>query len=701
MATKERIAGRSARYGQACLNCFRTKCKCIPRPDGNGCERCHRLERECHPADPLYRRNGKKQNSPSARIAQLEGTVGHLVSLLKTGNVNVDVDTHGDRVDGWSQEQQEQQRQSPHQQQSRLIIPSQDDPITQRTQGGGNSEDLRAAFIGENKSDAATNADGVSASWWAMDNANSMPRDTPQSSAISGAFVSPVVPPSTASVSLDTFRSRMLHHFPFVHLPTRITAEQLRQDRPFLFRAIVCVTSVSTEDKRASSFELKRLLYETAFLQQEREQPQHQTVDLLLGLLVYITWGWEHLHSRCSLSRLMAVAILLLKGLLFLDQAVPEITRTVRSFETNGGLNEVNGSWTATPETTTGATGAVATDNQFYLECQRAILGCFVLGSTVSAHFPQIDAPRWIPQMDESLAAVIASGHSAATEFASDAALSIQVRLQLLAMKAAQVRERAQLPDQPPPESLSLQALLYIKRLMGQLQELRVSIPPTFQQHFIILAQTYYTEMCIIESIHAQESTRSSPPTCGPTRISCLWQSALAIKSCTSTFLTISLPGLLGVSFIQWTQLSRCLATLHRLSTLREPGWDLATIHRLVDLPMLLSSTADRLELAAAVAGEQPASADGVFTQLARSLRKFQPTYQERGLLAQQEDARGAKISGDKAGSRTYDDTAQVAATEADKDVLAHGHHAEFLMSPTSWLDQFFADYEGQTSSTL
>lgn len=276
----------------------------------------------------------------------------------------------------------------------------------------------------------------------------------------------------------------MLHHFPFVHLPTRVTAEQLWQDRPFLFRAIVCVTSVSTEDKRASSFELKRLLYETAFLQQERQQPQHQTVDLLLGLLVYIAWGWEHLHSYCSLSRLMAVATLQLKGLLFLDQAVPEITRTVRPFETNGSLNEVDGTWMATPEITTGTTGAVATDNQFYLECQRAILGCFVLGSTVSAHFPHIDAPRWIPQMDESLAAIIASGHSAATEFASDAALSIQVRLQLLAMKAAQVRERAQLPDQPPPDSLSLQALLYIKRSMAQLQELRVSIPPAFQQHF-------------------------------------------------------------------------------------------------------------------------------------------------------------------------------------------------------------------------
>ena len=48
----------------------------------------------------------------------------------------------------------------------------------------------------------------------------------------------------------------------------------------------------------ASSLELKRVLYETAFLQrspQQKQQQPQQTVDLLLGLLVYIAWGWEHL----------------------------------------------------------------------------------------------------------------------------------------------------------------------------------------------------------------------------------------------------------------------------------------------------------------------------------------------------------------------------------------------------------------------
>lgn len=36
---ERRTAGRSAQYGQACLACFKTKCRCVPRPDGDGCER--------------------------------------------------------------------------------------------------------------------------------------------------------------------------------------------------------------------------------------------------------------------------------------------------------------------------------------------------------------------------------------------------------------------------------------------------------------------------------------------------------------------------------------------------------------------------------------------------------------------------------------------------------------------------------------
>lgn len=355
-------------------------------------------------------------------------------------------------------------------------------------------EDSHAPPIDGDDEDTDANATGISGSWWAVNNmssvsANGIPLAKTPSSTVSGMVMPPSVSPSSASISVDTFRSRMLHHFPIVHLPVHLTAEQLQLHRPFLFRAIICVTSASAEEKSATSLELKRLLCEATFLkqspQQKQQQPQ-QIVDMLLGLLVYMSWGWEHLHSRHSLSRLMAVAISLVGELHFLDQAAPEITHTISQLELKSGYDGVYGSTSETTATTTATstTGAGVTNAQFYLERQRAILGYFVLGSAVSAHFSQIDAPRWIPQMDDGLAALITSGYSAGAECPSDAALAIQVRLQLLAMKAAQVRERAQLPDHPPPETLSTQALSYVRTLMGQLQELRASIPPEFQLHF-------------------------------------------------------------------------------------------------------------------------------------------------------------------------------------------------------------------------
>ncbi|KAJ6121114.1 hypothetical protein N7523_005394 [Penicillium sp. IBT 18751x] len=718
MPATERSAGRSAPYGQACLSCFKTKCKCIPRPDGNGCERCHRLKRPCHPTDAVRRRGDKKQSPSEARIAKLEGTLGQLVSLLQTGSVNVELMGNVDdgRANVWLQQQQlsppqhnhhlHQQAQQNSQQPSSHISPHQD-VVVERTERSSTTEKSRATSIDDDHNDTDADTVSTSASWLGGTNTNRLGANeifltTPPSSAPSGALMFPHISSSSTSTSLETFRLRMLHHFPFVYLPTHLTAEQLQRDRPFLFRAILCVTSASDEDKRANSLELKRVLCEKVFLQGSlqpgRQESPQQTTDLLLGLLVYVAWGWEHVLSRRSLSRLMAVAMSLVGELHVQSQAVPGTTCIISQLEPKGGSEDVYGCATAT---TTMPKAAEVTNTLLYLERQRAILGYFVLGSAVSAHFSQIDAPRWIPQMDKSLAAIVANADSTGAECPSDASLAIQVRLQLLAMKAAQVRERAQFPDQPPPETLSPQALLYIKALMGQLQDLRASIPPALQRQFALLAQTYYTEMCIIETIHIQDSVCSPPPTCGPTRVSCFWQAALAIKSCVSTFLTLSPSGLVGVSFIQWAQLARCVATLQQLSTVQEPGWDPITVSKLVDLPVLLSCTADKLDLAAAEAGEQPGSAGGVFTQLARGLRTFRSAYHGKGLFAEQEEAQSAKEEVASAEGPADTDEASVATTELSSHALPHSKQAEYLMSPTLWLDQFFLDEEDQSLSGL
>ncbi|KAI0377223.1 hypothetical protein F5Y04DRAFT_285168 [Hypomontagnella monticulosa] len=678
---EKRTTGRSAPYGQACLACFKTKCKCVPRPDGEGCERCHRLKRTCHPADALRRRNDKKQNpsDADARIAQLEGTLGQLVSMLQAGNVHVSNNIT-------SPQPQEQQQPTPdfdHDPQSTSIptLPTlpYEDFIVGSTDGSGHIAN-GAALAFDDRDDDGVNNGAVGTPWWVNNSgnqlsANTVPLASPPASTISGTTIMSEVSisQSTASACLDNFRSQKLHYLPFVHLPANLTSQQLQRDQPFLFRAIVCVTSSSTDDRRTRALELKRMLCETAFLQQPPQQPQ-QTLDLLLGVLTYISWGWDHILSRRSLSRLMAVAMSL-AGEVCLDKVIPEPSRTT-SLHRPKSFDGSYGSAATTFETT---------DTQFHLECQRAVLGCFVLGSTVSAYFSQIDAPRWTPGMEKALAAISNSNSSA--QCTSDVALAFQVRLQLLATKAAQVRERCQLPDQPPVLALPAPALLYIKTLMGQIQDLRASIPPAFQQHFALLAQTYYTELCIIGSVHIQENPSSalepSAPShvCGPTRLSCLWQSALAIKSCMSTFLTLSPSDLLGVSFIQWAQFARCIGTLHKLTELSEPGWDLDAVRALVDLPALLLRMAEKLEVASNEVGEQ--APDGVFNQLARGLRMIQSNYNNgNGGMPPVEGEEGQAGAG------------------VDVDAMSNGQEGLFL-NPTLWWDQFFGAHDEQMIPTL
>ncbi|EPE04488.1 hypothetical protein F503_03550 [Ophiostoma piceae UAMH 11346] len=76
--------GIPAPYGRACSNCSRAKCRCIYRQDGNGCERCYRLKKDCRPSTPVRRRaSGKKSSSAMlSRTAQLEQKLDGLVSLL-------------------------------------------------------------------------------------------------------------------------------------------------------------------------------------------------------------------------------------------------------------------------------------------------------------------------------------------------------------------------------------------------------------------------------------------------------------------------------------------------------------------------------------------------------------------------------------------------------------------------------------------
>jgi hypothetical protein len=280
--------------------------------------------------------------------------------------------------------------------------------------------------------------------------------------------------PSTLSVTacLDTFRSHMLPYFPFIHLPAHLTAHRLQDSRPFLLRAIICVASPAAPEKQAHAAELERVLCERAFLTvgvQHQPQPDKngfdsidRTMDTLLGLLTYVAWGWDHLLSRGSLSRLVMLSMSLV-GEMRLDKPMPLGLGTMTPFAPSVDGLGAGGSSTATQQSS---------------EHQRAALGCFVLSAVVSAYFAQVDGLRWTPQLEESLVSL-----STNKECSTDAILALQVRLQLLAGKALQPRESHQQTNRAPATRAAASATAQVEELREELQGLQKSYSVNVKEH--------------------------------------------------------------------------------------------------------------------------------------------------------------------------------------------------------------------------
>ncbi|KAI1762953.1 putative C6 transcription factor [Hypoxylon sp. FL1150] len=560
----------SAPYGQACLHCFKSKCKCVSRPGGEGCERCHRLNKQCYPSDSLRKRNAQKNHNSTARIAQLEGRLEGVVSLL----------------------------------QSLSKAPESSTP-------------LRDAFEEENAADqglptittpdsspsiaTGTNEDGVAVSSSCAPLASSFEDSTDT--------LSPPSEPSSeeAEAYLNLFRTHMVRYLAFVHIPPNMTASQLRREKPFLFRAILAVTTPTVQDKLARGRELKRIIAQTALLENK------SSIDLLLGLLTYVAWSYDSFLTRSgTLSRLVILAVSLV-GDLRLNKPVPPDVHLI-------------GPFTPGFENCYGDTGEETA--QRYLERQRAVLGCFLLSSIVSSYFAQMDAMRWTPQMEEGL-------HALATSKAcpTDEAFAFQVRLQLLAQKSIYIREQRQEDNTivaPSTATSRLPASMYVRSFHSQLQELRGSMSAILAQDRILIAHMHYIELCINETLHTANSnepllaTPGSSPSSNSTgfeRLECLWRSVNAIKSWLDIFYTLPPPTVSGCPFPLRAQLARCLVVLFRLSTLEDPAWDRQAVRGTVDLLLVLDQIATKLDIASRESGEQ--SGDEIFAQFSKAMRTF------------------------------------------------------------------------------
>ncbi|KAH8701970.1 hypothetical protein BGW36DRAFT_109180 [Talaromyces proteolyticus] len=566
--------GHTSSYGQACMQCYKAKCRCVPHSSGDGCERCLRLKKDCQPSGTTRKRNGQKNEESDVRIAHLEGKIETLLSAVQS-MVNSSAPSAEFRrlLDSGS-------------------IPSstsgsKDTPANSISTSGGPTPATDLSPMGPNPfSQSPSNPSAVQ-----------------------------------PDECLGFFRSRMLPCFPFINLTPDITARQLYQDRPFLFQAILTVTTFSTQRKLALVEELKRILFTSALLNLQ------SNIDLLLGLLTYLAWSTDAFLGRADLvSRLMMLAISLVYDLRLFKPSPPDVKLVMTITQGRTYENDEN-----TIETV-----------QLFMEKQRALLACFVLSSNISSHLGRVDALRWTPQMEEALR-LIEMNKSCPT----DEAFAFQVRLQLLKQRAAYVREQNETDRAHSPTAsvtFSVPGLLYLKTLLGQLHELRSSIPPDLPQRGILITYGHYVELYInqLGSCLTWDSVVLNPSgqrtdvgvLPGFERLESLWRSVESIKSLMDNFYNIPPSELVGLPFHFWSQMILCITVLKYLSVLEDPAWDRRAVQNTVDIMSTMEYMIQKLELTSQELGLQ--CDDNLFRLLSKLFSKCQVWAAERWNLASQ-----------------------------------------------------------------
>ncbi|KAJ0426622.1 hypothetical protein BJY00DRAFT_272563 [Aspergillus carlsbadensis] len=539
---------RKAAHGQACLHCFKTKSKCVKLSSDSSCERCARLKKECEPADSLRKKTSQKTFNADALLAELEENVPGLTAFLYSATENF----------------------------ASSLPPVLSEAIERRRQIQQNMEREREGE-GEEK---------------------------PRVGEIPAPLGYGQLSQEEEQNRLSIFRNRKLKNLAFIYLPSDLTVQQLRKEKPLLTEAIMAITCSSFEEKRFRADGLEKLI------RQASTEDTASSLDLLLCALTYVAWGYHHLvkpgmnHLRLpQLIASLANELCSEKPLLFRSDewsdGVP--------FSSQRGFDP----------------GLPIHSAQQSLEEERAVLGCFIMISICSFKFGQMSPLRWTPQLAGYLNDI-----EKARQCPTDEILAIQVRLQLLTQQASEQRNHWYQETTPSMASNFAEPFpssLHFKTFRTKLQDIEASIPQTLREHKLVIAYLNEATVNIYETIYAAYldfDHPNCPPLSSLHLLQCHLLSLEALDSWLNNFFTFSTSDYLDFNFGIWMQLMRSLSVLLRLSIPSDSGRDHQIVRKTANVLVMVDRALESLHRASIDAKEtSPKDLFGTFCNIARSFR--------------------------------------------------------------------------------
>ncbi|PYI02701.1 hypothetical protein BO78DRAFT_432656 [Aspergillus sclerotiicarbonarius CBS 121057] len=399
--------------------------------------------------------------------------------------------------------------------------------------------------------------------------------------------------------ALHAFRTQRLQFLPLIHIPATTTVRDLTQQCPFLWRCIMAVESKRASSQAALCVSIRELAGKRLLVDCEK------SLDLLQGVLVYLAWVTFHSQpQKSSLCIYAQVAIGLVFELGLNKPPPPDLSMAVSNCNAVGHLP--------------GLKASISTRRT--MDERRAVLSCFVLTSIIAQFLGRMDGLRWTDHMQECLDILVRSEESA-----GDGVLVQLTRTRLLADQILQGPWSEGLYGPHPAHTLPA---FHLKALRSRLETIKLEIPISLTENKPILFHLYDTEISLYEVALAKPPANEEMST---QRVDHLYTCLQLVKQFFDLFFTITPAEYTSLALPSLTQLSHCLVTLFRLSTLDYPGWDKAAVKGAVDILDVAEQIATRMGQVADAVGMRSEEAHGdPFSKLGMMIQKLRSEWEAR-----------------------------------------------------------------------
>ncbi|KAK8019814.1 hypothetical protein PG990_004952 [Apiospora arundinis] len=421
---------------RACLTCAKAKARCIPCNNTLKCERCDRLKKQCVKQTPA--RSRARREPRSGRVSAAES--------------------------------------------SNVAVSSQMEPAclpARRTQpcGARMRHGMLVMFPEDASSDPCVRDKGGESHKWPE-----LPQDTSsQSDAGSGTATTPSAWPQgeEAEQLLEDFRSNMMHLFPFVIVPSHMSAAQLHSERPVLWKAVM-LQACHLEGGR-QVFMGRKLLQE---LSEALLTKPRKGLDVLQGLLLYIGW-FHYALSTFQVTNLLGLA---------------------RSLCTSLGFNENK------TEMEPSDYGSVQLDQM------RAFAGTYYLSTYTFLTSKRPDALG-----NTAYLQVVSRIIEAKAEYPTDAMLVRLLEIQQIAHSISLAFVDGSNSSLTSPQLSALPLIMVVKGFQAQIEGFRSKLPAGYLEDSpILMAHVQVAEILLYE-VGIQESLCDAGNLTGLDRLELLW----------------------------------------------------------------------------------------------------------------------------------------------------------------------------------